>query len=370
MTLMLARLFAGALVCAPIAVAQTYFTVPPGLLDEEVSPAAVTFGEFPDMRFQIIDWGDLRGPSRVAEIAMRRDGYREASPNYFLGRSWSNVELVMSEGAASPMTAFSMNLASNTTQVFSASVSWPDHSSGPKTSVPHTWATDVAFPFSVPWSYSGNQSRVASFTFRGGVLKGQPNWKQSSRYYLDGVAPANQAYNAEDAIGDPYSAWLLCRPRGFTTTCYVEAITEVKSQRVGLNVSVLDYHLSASVIAAISLTGDRVGVAIGDNCQRYYLGAGPLMALQGVRTPSTYQGGVSVTSGSAPYRSDYVGLRLTGQAAFLNNPAYQLTRAGAATIQAMPLSGYLATTLRAPSATATQGELWQQSLPVLRYRRL
>lgn len=332
--------------------AQNYTTIPPGLLTQEASHGVQDLGRYPEMRFQLLD-SDVLTPMQVLELACRRDGHRDASSAWFAGRSWANVQLVMGERDQSAQ-AFSLNLASNVTRVFSASVSWPDHSVGPRTSVPHPWATDVVFPFSVPWSYSGKRSGMTvDLTFRGGTLTNSSPWT-AEHYLLDGALAAKELWSQGFIVGDTTNP--RCMSAWGTPLAVPNVITTAAGQ-VGVVARILRYPYSTSTLFAFSLGGDSAGVSIGLRCQKYYLGDGPFVFSSFMTPASGYEYYVAGSPG-VQYDQSYVGIRIWTQPVFLDgNWKGTLSAAGYSEVLARPLASIKAGCIWAASATSVTGNI-------------
>lgn len=348
--------------------AQSYITIPPGYITQESYPHAAEFGAYPDMRFQIVD-RDIFTPMVVLEIACRRDGYQDASSVRFAGRTWASVQLVMGEHDRITTTAFSTNLVTNVTRVFSGSVTWPDHSAGPRTSVPHAWAIDVAFPFSAPWSYSASSSGVTvDFAFSGGSLTNQSTWNRRELYLLDGTVAGKEALGQGFGVGD------FSNPRcqvatsfGGTPWAFPNAVTTATGS-VSCFGRLQSYPYSANTLYAYSVSGDSAGVPIGLRCQNFFLGAGPFV-FAALVTPSTGFQFDAPGAGGIPYRQEYVGMKVWTQAVFLDGMWRDtLSAAGYSQIQPRPLAALNAVSVWAASTTKPIGTPLSV-VPVLRLSR-
>jgi hypothetical protein len=348
---------------SPAAMAQNYTTIPPGLLTQEAYPWSYLFGEYREMRYQILSRDHVNKPMRIREIACRRDGARDTGIE-FLGRTWANVQVTMGEHRTVTGNGFSWNLASNVTQVFSSRVSWPDHSKGPRTSIPHTWASDVVFPFVTPWSYTGKSGMTIDFIFRGGVLSGQRNWPGRTLYPLDGASDTKETISRGGGVGD----FTKCIIAGFSSAPWVYARTVTTSAgKIGAGYGLSFYPAKTPTMIALSVTGNPKGFDVGNYCQKFYLGNGPIL-LSSIVTPRYNRRSFRRGMAGIAYDQRFVGLKVWAQAAFLlGSKSMALSTSGYAMIEPRPVFGFRASFTWSPSATSPQGSLpLVPHVPVLR----
>jgi hypothetical protein len=108
-------------------------------------------------------------------------------------------------------------------------------------------------------------------------------------------------------------------------------------------------------MVAFGVNGDPVGVDIGNHCQRFYLGGGPLI-IRSMVTPSNNT--IPFLGGGAqiPYKQEFVGLEVWCQAGFVDNwRNFYLTMGGYASIAARPLAAFDSVFIWSPSAGSPTG---------------
>jgi hypothetical protein len=372
---MLSR-FASILILSPALFGQSYVTMPAGYLTIEAPGYSIYFGARPSMRCQFFNAEYSGSAKTFKEVSCRRDGARDASPYHFAGRSWKDVRLTMAEGSyANASSTFSSNLQNRVSQVFSGSVTWPDHSSGGPTSQPHTWANDVRFPFNTPWTYSGGKDVTLDFQFSGGTLANQQYWTTYRPYYVDGVHVTTRAggsstnFGTNNCVNAPYTNAPFCVPMMHTY-----------AKNTGNPGTANKYHFqwwlgrypaNAPTVVALSLFGNLSGLNINNPCQNYFVGAG--IALFG-RTPNDNSKAFFLPS--SPFTENYVstavGIKIWTQAAFQHptRNRLELTRGGFTTIMAQPTPPSGAAWMFATfAASPVGGRISSEYLPLLRLQR-
>jgi len=258
--------------------------------------------------------------------------------------------------------------------VFSASVTWPDHSTGNRTGTPHAWASAVQFPFAAPWSYTGKQDLALDFVFRGGTLANQAAWTVMQPYYLDGVTDvtkvggASTNYGTDNCTNAPHERAPFCVPVLYT---YGRQTGDPKTaNKFELQFWLHRYPPLAPVVMAMSPIGSATGVSIGTPCQKVHLVAGMMVAVF-TTTPADNTLPFLFPEPKIYERFDLpaVGYQLWTQAA-IGHPTrnrLEFTRAGAAPLLPQPKPVQGARWTLATNATATSGSgLNAIGLPVLR----
>lgn len=210
------------LALAPGLVAQSLMSSPPGLVDKEGDYFASSVGAYANGRIQTLD-GEMMGAARSLKGVAYRPDNRNHTTNYGMGRSWSNVSIYAAEADGSKASrTFTANQLAAPTLVFSASASWPTLTGKPA-KYPADWA--MAFPFSTPYSYSGNNHLSLDFQFAGGTLQNGANWGTGWRYYyLDGVEQGRSNTANSKKLGE-YGAYKGCNDRSRTDSRGAELTT-------------------------------------------------------------------------------------------------------------------------------------------------
>jgi hypothetical protein len=347
-----------ALCSTSVGVAQTYASVPSGLLNTESGSYSLYFGSRDSMRCQILNSDHVNNVRAFTEIAARLDGGRSSSS--FPARSWSNVQLTMGEGSfASATTTFSQNLATNTKLVFNASMTWPA-TTGSSPS-PSPWGTEVKFPFSSAWVYTGTLANNAA-------------WTGYSYYYLDGaysstsVGGSSVNMGTNNCLNTPHTSGPFCVP--VFRTHAKNTGNPTKDDKFEFNWWLYRFPANTLTAFALSFSGSTTGVNIGNPCNNYFLGSGPLLVVFSM-TPSSNSGSFMFPSPPlyAKYDVAAVGARIFTQAAYTEptRNQFELTRAGYSDIGLQPVPIVGTNWLYATSATATTGGSINQSyIPVLR----
>jgi hypothetical protein len=355
---------------------QGQITFPAGFLTTEAPGYSIHFGGRPSMRCQVFNKEHGGAAQTFKEIACRRDGNRDASPYRFGGRSWKDVRVTLGEGSyASASSTFSVNLQSNVRQVFSGSITWPDHSGGSGTSKPHSWAIDVKFPFATPWTYSGNRDVTVDFRFSGGTLANKQFWSSHRPYFLDGIHVTTRVGGSSTNFGTnrctnaPYTAAAFCVPVMYT---YARATGNPRTaDRYTFQWWLGRLPPSAPTAVALSLVGNTTGVSINNRCQNYFIG--PSIVLFGLapsnNTSSFY---LPTTPFTEKYVSSAVGIKLWTQGAYRHSirNRLELTRGGYTTIQGQPIPPAGASWMYSTSVfSPVGGRISAESLPLLRLQK-
>ncbi|MCA8955408.1 MAG: hypothetical protein KDC87_05005 [Planctomycetes bacterium] len=359
---------------ATTAAAQSYATIPGGLLTAESSSYSLYFGSRDSMRAQIFN-NEHNAQVRVfGEASFRLDGGRSGS-SYFAGRTWSNVQLTVDEVAyASASPTFAANLSTNAKVVFNQQMSWPTYSGA--TNSPHTWATEVNMPFSSTWLYTGTQDIVLDFQFSGGTLANNAAWTGYSTYYLDGVYSTTSVgggsvnVGTNNCLNSPHTSGPFCVP--VLRTYAKNSGNPTTDDKFEFYWWLYRYPANTLTAFGVSLTGSKTGVDIGNPCNFYYLGPSIFVVLLGT-TPATNSGSFNFPSQKlyTPYVPAAVGLTLYTQAAYTEptRNQFELTRAGYADFLAQPivLQG-TQWTWAAPVTATSGGSLNQTYMPVVRMK--
>jgi len=360
-----------ACLAAPV-FAQNYSAVPNGYLSTEGESYGIYFGSRSSMRAQILN-SDHKGQARVfAETSARLDGGRATSS--FFARSWTSVTLTVGEGSyANASPTFATNLATNTKVAFSNKMTWPAVATTP--SRPATWGTVVNFPFTSVWVYTGGQDLVLDFAFDGGTLANNVSWTGYNYYYLDGVYSTTSVggssvnFGTNNCLNSPHTSGPFCVPVFRTYAKNTGSATT--SDKFEFYWWLYRYPANTATAFGLSFSGSQTGVNIGNPCNNYFLGTGPLVVLFGT-TPSSNSGSFNYPSPRlyAPYDAQAVGIRIWTQAAWTHptRNQFELTRGGYADIgkQPVPIAGtqWHWTT---PS-TGTSASFNQTYMPTLRLK--
>lgn len=359
------------LLAAP-AFAQTYSSLPSGYESTEAASYGLYFGSRNSMRAQILN-SEHRGKVRVfTEVSARLDGGRAASQ--FVGRSWTSVTLTVGEGSfANASATFAQNLATNTKIAFNQAMAWPAPASTPTR--PATWGAPVYFPFTSVWVYTGNQDVVLDWTFDGGTLGNNAAWTGYSYYYLDGlyastsVGGSSVNYGTNNCLNTPHTSGPFCVP---VFRSYAKATGNTTTDnKFEFYWWLYRYPASTPTAFGLSFSGSTTGLNIGNPCNNYFLGNGPLIVMFGT-TPTSNAGSFNFPTPRlyAPYDAQAVGLRMYTQGAW-NHPTrnqFELTRAGYADIQAQPTPIPGTTWHWASPSNVASAALNQTYLPVLRLK--
>ena len=166
-------------------------TTPPGCFAVEGPAYSYTMGAWSEMRIQQADDTHRGNKSHnIIEVAFRVD-HRNHTIGTAMGRSWTNISLTMSgqTNFETMSQTFTANIGNSPTIVFSSKWSWPTQSGIPLLR-PDAWGSvggRLRVPFSKPWAYSGKNSILADYSFRGGTLANAATWNtRTPGYYLDG----------------------------------------------------------------------------------------------------------------------------------------------------------------------------------------
>lgn len=360
--ILLSTVLSGTVLSRPLR-AQGQATLPAGFLTTEADAYSIDFGGWPSMRCQVFN-SDHRGKTRsVKEVACRRDGGRDASVFHFAGRSWTNVTLTTAESDyAKASSTFSLNLSSNVKQVFSGSVTWPDHSVGKKTSTPHTWGTDVRFPFAAPWAYQGNLDMTLDFVFRGGILANNAVWTTTRKYFLDGVhaqtraGGSSQNFGTNNCTSSPFTLAPFCTP--VVHTYAAKTGNPNLDNKFEFAWWLYRYPPKTPIVLAVSLLGSTTGVNIANPCQNLFVSLGPTFMHVAV-TPSTNASSMFFPRPGLvnKYDARAIGAKIWTQAAYTHptRNRFELTRGGVSTIQPQPAPVVGTRWTWAGSATAAVG---------------
>ncbi len=280
----------GLALCALVPAQEIFVTSPAGGLTQEGYSNSFYVGLWAQMRWQQID-GELTGQTySIRDVAFRLDGRNHMTANA-MGRSWTNVTLKLSETSKySVMSAtYTQNITKPQTTVYSSKHDFSTQSGVPLFK-PDIWGGlkgKLRFPFTTPWAYTGKDSILVDFTFRGGTLANRGTWTgfQGSFYYLDSET-INAVVKGSTVVSIP--AALPSAP------CHDSAITETAASSNafawgsafawGPSASNANYRNSlsvehyskftapaAKVIHAVGLGGYRAGVNIGARCNALYV---------------------------------------------------------------------------------------------------
>jgi hypothetical protein len=331
----------GLVLAAPL-FAQGAIYSPKDLQSAEGQYYAYYFFRYSDSRWQNCD-GENRGKVAViASIQIRLDGTYNYNTSYGMGRTWSNVQLTISEGDLNKFSnTFAANATATPTVVFSSGWSLPTVSG--KQPAPSPWGGKngmLKFPFKSTWIYTGKADILTDWQYTGGTLANNSTWTGStSRYYMiDSYGSANEYSN----IGSTYtyipstrlnnnSSGVTTRcndsEHGSTTTgayCYLYAYAYGKKYPV-LNYrgNLYYYHISYytgyenPVIHGLAVQNSVPGVDVGTGCNKLHL-VGPMVLAPTVTMPASY-----TTSGYSAYRYNWIpwqpafaNVKLTVQAAW------------------------------------------------------
>lgn len=370
----------GLLLCVALAFGSTisgqnFASMPTGYVSTEAPNASIYFGSRDAMRCQVFTNLFRGNAGSVKELAGRLDGARAATNFHFAGRTWSSVKLTVAEASyANATTTFTQNLQANVKSVFSGSMTWPDRTTGGPTSKPHTWATDVKFPFGSPWLYSGNRDITLDFAFSGGTLANSAVWTTSRFYYLDGVhipirtGGGSTHFGTHNCPNAPYSEAPFCVP--LIHSYSANTGNPRTANKFEFSWWMHRFPPSTFTILAVSLLGSTPGVNIGNACQNFHVNLGGSFLLP-TTTPSSNAS--SFFAPRPPLTNTYspvaVGVKVWTQAAYTHptRNRLELTRAGSTTIQAQPppLPG-TKWTWAAPATSSTGGAIGAEYLPVFR----
>ena len=264
--------------------------------------------------------GDLRGSS--PQIELRR-----------LAAGQTNFE-TMSQ-------TFTANIGNSPTIVFSSKWSWPTQSGIPLLR-PDAWGSvggRLRVPFSKPWAYSGKNSILADYSFRGGTLANAATWNtRTPGYYLDGEdLHRDYRYGSIDVIPELMQR-RQCADSAFAprtaATAGAGAIAYGRSSPMIALRGKLEFgHYSfwtapgALVIHALGLAGSTKGVDIGAGCNRLYVDIGQPTVYVPLQTGTS--AGLCKMKYVVPFIQPFSGVDIYVQAAWADSRtnAFKLTSA-------------------------------------------
>jgi hypothetical protein len=225
------------------------------------------------------------------------------------------------------------------------------------------------------WIYTGIQDLVLDFTLAGGVLANNASWTGYRYYYLDGLLSSTSVGGGSVNMGTnnckntPHTSGPFCVPvfrsyaknTGSTTT----------SDKFEFYWWLYRYPASTPTAFGLSVSGSTTGVNIGNPCNNFFLGNGPLVVMFAT-TPTSNSGSFNFPTPRlyAQYDAAAVGIRIYTQGAW-SHPTrnqFELTRGGYTNIgkQPVPIPGtkwHWST-----SATATSASINQTYMPLLRLK--
>ncbi len=333
---------AGLFLCCSLP-AQGFFTTPPGGLSGEGTQYAYLMGIWSDMRIQQADDMHSNGkPYSISEVAFRLDN-RAHSSTTAMGRTWTNISVDMSEPTnyATMSTTFAGNHGTSVTRVFDNKWTWPSQNGTP-TLKPDSWGGaqgQLRFPFTKPWVYSGNNSILADYTFRGGTLANNGSWGStiSAYFYLDSETINTTATTS--SVQRVPTVPPSCNDSAitFTTGAYTYGYGYgygKNNSTITLREKLVFNHYSyytapeAPVIQALGTGGHPNGVNIGAGCNSLYVDFNKPVVLLSFKTLPPY--GYSGLMGWAlPWRKEFASLDLWLQGAWTDSQSkrFMLTAA-------------------------------------------
>ncbi len=250
------------LLCSP-AIAQ-HVTSPRGFLDKEAnSTTTFSLGDYRDGHYQTADGTHLGAPMTIKGTAYRLGNYAYTAYNGG-GRSWSNVQLRVSEcDGAQLSSTFTSNPTTTPTRVFSAAVSWASQLGKPQT-FPAAWS--MRFPFQAGFAYSGKQHICLDYLFTGGSLSNGKTWSstRSEPLYKDAQNYPTYAYADSTRLGD-WGANVGCNDRG---------VSHVYGAEIWSRMTVYGGDYSARLGNTVAFTQSG----------RYFPGNRPAMTVVGLRS--------------------------------------------------------------------------------------
>jgi hypothetical protein len=360
-----AMLYGLGLVLAAPLFAQGAIYSPKDLASTEGQYYGYYFFRYSEPRWQQCD-GENRGKVAViASIAVRLDGTYNYNTSYGMGRTWSNVQLMISEGDLNNFTAtFSTNATTTPTTVFSAGWSLPTVS-GVQSPQPQPWGGskgELKLPFKSTWIYTGKGDILTDWQYTGGTLANNSTWTGSTtRYYMiDSYGSANEYSSVSGSIQYIPSTRLNNNSTGVTTRCndsehgtstsgaYAYLYTAVygnkypvDNYRGNLYTYFYSYYTGYEnpVIHGLALSNNTAGVDLGTGCNKLHLVA-PIVAVPRVTMPSSYS-----TSGYSGYKFSWIkwqngfaSVKVTVQAAWADSStnAFALSQAVENTLPSGP----------------------------------
>ena len=306
-------------------------------------------GIFAAGRFQYLE-GNSRGtPMTIKAMAYRHDHTNYSTVNG-MGRSWTSVQIRMSEGDLSTFgITFSANSATTPSLVFSNSIQWPFRLGAPKT-VPSGFV--LGFPFSTNWGYSGLQDILADYTFLGGTLSNAQSWSGTAAvpYHLDSFSVGSFASGPAVTFGNINGG---CTDGAWGSST-VGASVHMRAETYAPNYPVPSLqnrfyvegsgkNLGPSTFAMLILAfgADTGGIPVGIPCNNLYLDIRRTLFFHPVQTTSTgniaaYNFGIP--GGLAPYTIAWAGVNLVIQAAWNDTTrnTLKLTAASRNSLVAVP----------------------------------
>ena len=327
----------------PILAQTKMVTSPSGYENTEAPAFAYYFGMYTDGRFQFADGMQKgKGTKLISQVGYRLD-YRSHTTTTGAGKSWTNVQLRMSNcDFAKIGNTFAANPTSTPTLVYNNAVTWPLQTSFPKTN-PAPWSTSRAFPFSTPWFYVGTSDLLLDYQFSGGKLANSASWSGTAAKlmpYLD----ANSSYD--------YTNWRItnlgtrnCVDTGQTLGSYVYLMGYTYPKNAGTlydgrfytYVTAYNVGFNANVVVAIGLNGTAGTTFPGVTCNKLFVDASAPWILLFGKTAATTSWYFK-SFGYLPFSPAMVNLNLWGQAAWTDtgNGMLKLSRAARTVVQGQP----------------------------------
>jgi len=350
----------GLALAAPLCAQGTIYS-PKDLAKSEGQYYGYYFFRYSEPRWQQADGENRGSPFVMNSIAMRLDGNYNYNTSYGMGRTWSNLTLVISEGDLSKFsTTYAANATTTPTTVFNAGWSLPTVT-GVQSPAPQPWGGkngELKIPFSTTWVYTGKQDILTDWTYSGGVLANAATWTGSTtRYYMiDSYGSANEYSNVGSTYAYLPTTRLNNNSTGVTTRCNdsehgttsTGSYTYLYAYAYGAKYPIDNYrgnlyyyHISYytgyenPVIHALAVANSATGTDVGTGCNKLHL-VGPMLLFPRVTMPASYS-----TSGYSGYRFNLLkwdkamaGLKLTVQAAWSDSSTsrFALSQAREATL--------------------------------------
>jgi hypothetical protein len=312
---------------------------PKGFASTEGAGFAHIFGRYAEGRFQFAE-GDLRSNPGTIRAALYRLDYRNHDTDTGMGRKWTLVTLKAAECNYDQVNqVWNSNAVTTPTQVFGATVHWRSQT-GPPILKPMIWGGiqgHLAFPFSTPFPFSGNNDLLLDYDFAGGVLDNAAPWRFTDArfYYLDSESVSTNPragltadYPIAGACADSSQAQFPGAASSIAAITYSDTDPDAK-YRGNLRV----YHETvftapnAPVLQAIGLSGLPSGLPLNARCNNLYVNTSqPWIP---VFRSADHLGASGRSEYVLPWLQLYAGLPLWTQGAWSDsqNQQFSLTRA-------------------------------------------